>query len=157
MRTVIPRSRHFDFSNAPGHLIRRAHQVSVALFMEAAADADITQVQFAILNALIDQPGMDQVRLAQAVALDPATSGSVIGRLEKKGWIIRQRDEADRRRWRLTITDAGRQTVASLIEPIGRSQSRLLAPLQEAERQLFCQLLRKVTCREAWGELDHDC
>lgn len=154
MSSVIPRYPHFDFSNAPGHLIRRAHQVSVALFMEAAADADITQVQFAILNALIDQPGMDQVRLAQAVALDPATSGSVLGRLEKKGWIVRQRDEADRRRWRLTITDTGRQTVASLIEPVGRSQSRLLEPLQEEERRLFCQLLRKITYREAWGEDD---
>ncbi|NTV85782.1 MAG: winged helix-turn-helix transcriptional regulator, partial [Burkholderiaceae bacterium] len=77
----------FDFEHAPGHLIRRAHQLAVAIFMDETADFEITPVQFAILNALIDTPGEDQVTLAGRVAFDAATSGSVIGRLELRGWI----------------------------------------------------------------------
>ena len=61
-------AKSFDFENAPGHLIRRAHQRSVAIFMEETSDFDITPVQFAILNALMDQPGEDQVTLAGKVA-----------------------------------------------------------------------------------------
>lgn len=138
----------FDFAHAPGHLIRRAHQVSVALFMQEAAAHDVTQVQFAILNALIDRPGLDQVTLAQAVALDAATSGSVIGRLEAKGWIRRESDLSDRRRRLLWVTDAGKAVVAALMEPIARSQERLMAPLDAHERVELMRLLRKVFMRE---------
>ena len=74
----------FDFSNAPGHLVRRAHQASIALFAQELATFDVTAVQFAILQTLLDAPGADQVTVAQTVALDAATSGSVIGRLEAR-------------------------------------------------------------------------
>ncbi|HWS05123.1 MAG TPA: MarR family transcriptional regulator, partial [Burkholderiaceae bacterium] len=36
----------FDFEHAPGHLIRRAHQLAVAIFMDETADFEITPVQF---------------------------------------------------------------------------------------------------------------
>jgi hypothetical protein len=57
-------AKSFDFQHAPGHLIRRAHQVAVAIFMEETAGFDVTPVQFAILNALLEDPGEDQVTLA---------------------------------------------------------------------------------------------
>lgn len=147
MTSDAPAPVSFDFVNAPGHLIRRAHQVSVALFTQEAAAYDVTQVQFAILNALIDRPGLDQVSLAQAVALDAATSGSVIGRLEAKGWIQRERDTADRRRRLLWVTEAGQAVVAALMVPIARSQDRLMAPLDAQEQVEFKRLLRKVFMR----------
>jgi len=87
-----------DLQATPGHLIRRAQQIAVDIFAEQLASAGITPVQFAILNALLDSPGNDQVSLAKRVAFDPATSGSVIGRLEAKGWVVRKADPADRRR-----------------------------------------------------------
>ena len=82
-------SDRFAFEQAPGHLIRRAHQIAVAVFAEEVGAHAVTPVQFAILNALMQRPGVDQVTLAQRVAFDAATIGSVIGRLEKKGWLRR--------------------------------------------------------------------
>lgn len=139
----------FDFANAPGHLIRRAHQTSVALFM-AESRHDITQVQFALLNALIQTPGCDQVTLAQRVALDPATSGAVVGRLEARGWVRRSRDATDKRRRLLWITEAGEQVVAELKDPIARSQARLLSPLTEDESSQLRRLLGKLVA----GQVD---
>ncbi len=136
--------RSYDFRQAPGYLIRRAHQVSVAVFMEAAAQFDITPVQFAILNALIDSPGIDQVSLAQQVAMDAATSGSVIGRLEAKGWLNRERDTQDRRRRRVWVTPAGCEVVAQLSGAIGASQQRLVAALDEQEQADLRRLLNKL-------------
>ena len=43
-------------------------------FHGRAADFDVTPVQFAILHALLEQPGEDQVTLATRVAFDAATS-----------------------------------------------------------------------------------
>ena len=140
----------FDFAAAPGHLIRRAHQTSVALFMAEAAGHDVTQVQFAMLNALIDGPGLDQVTLAQRVALDPATSGSVIERLEGKGWLRRERDPQDRRRRLLWITAEGERVVEALRAPIARSQARLLQALTPTEAAELGRLLRKVVGTPPW-------
>ena len=138
----MPKS--FDFQHAPGHLIRRAHQVAVAIFMEETGGSDVTPVQFAILNALIEDPGEDQVTLAAKVAFDAATFGSVIGRLESKGWVRRVPDVADRRRKLLWITPQGKEAAALMKRAVNKVQSRIVAPLDAAERKQLLALLDKL-------------
>ena len=134
----------FDFAKAPAHLIRRTHQIAVALFMEEAASFGLTPVQFAILSALMDDPGQDQVSLAARVAFDAATSGSVIGRLETKGWVRREHDAQDRRRKRLWITPAGRAVALKMREAAAATQRRLLAPLDSAQAEQLSALLGQL-------------
>jgi DNA-binding MarR family transcriptional regulator len=134
----------FNFSEAPGHQIRRAHQLSIALFMEETADFDVTPVQFAILNALMDDPGEDQITLAGRVAFDAATSGSVIGRLETKGWVRREADPADRRRKLLWVTPEGQKVALQMKRAVSKVQTRLLGPLNAAERKQLGVLLGKL-------------
>ncbi len=137
-------AKSFDFEHAPGHLVRRAHQLAVAIFMEETGDFDVTPVQFAILNALIDDPGEDQVTLAGRVAFDAATSGSVIGRLESKGWVRREADPADKRRKLLWVTPEGEQVALRMKRAVARAQARIVAPLDAAERAQLVQLLGKL-------------
>lgn len=140
----MSKSKSFDFRHAPGHLIRRAHQLSVAVFAEETAGVDVTPVQFAILNALMDTPGIDQVTLAAQVAFDAATSGSVIGRLEAKGWVRRQADGQDRRRKLLWVTPEGEQTVQQMKRAVARVQKRILEPLSQPEQEQLIALLGKL-------------
>lgn len=137
-------AKSFDFEHAPGHLIRRAHQRSVAIFMEETSDFDITPVQFAILNALIDQPGEDQITLAGRVAFDAATSGSVIGRLEAKGWIRREPDVGDKRRKLLWVTPEGERAVQQMKRAVRKVQARIVDRLDAQEHQQLIALLRKL-------------
>ncbi len=142
--TLAPMAKSFDFQNTPGHLVRRAHQRTVALFMEETAGFDVTPVQFAILHELLAQPGEDQVTLASRVAFDAATSGSVIGRLEKRGWIRREPDTRDRRRKLLWITPEGEVAALQMRAAAERVQERLTAPLTMDERAQLMALLTKV-------------
>lgn len=144
LATLAAMSSSFDFQHAPGHLIRRAHQVAVAIFMEETSDFDVTPVQFAILNALIDDPGEDQITLAGRVAFDAATSGSVIGRLEAKGWVRREADTRDKRRKLLWVTPEGEQAVQQMKRAVSRAQTRILGPLDAAERAQLTGLLDKL-------------
>lgn len=137
-------SKSFNFGEAPGHQIRRAHQLSIALFMDETAGFDVTPVQFAILNALMDDPGEDQVTLAGRVAFDAATSGSVIGRLEAKGWVRREADPSDKRRKLLWVTPEGEKVALQMKRAVSRVQSRLLGPLSVDERKQFGALLGKL-------------
>lgn len=150
---TLPRmAKSFDFRHAPGHLIRRAHQVAVAIFMEETAAFDVTPVQFAILNALIEAPGEDQVTLARKVAFDAATFGSVITRLEARGWVRREPDAADRRRKLLWVTDEGAEAAQKMKRSVGKVQQRILEPLDEEDgAQLLALLDRLVAAHERAG------
>ena len=137
-------AKSFDFQHAPGHLIRRAHQLAVGIFMEETSDFGVTPVQFAILNALIDKPGEDQVTLSATVAFDAATSGSVISRLEAKGWVRREPAAQDRRRKLLWVTEDGRQAALQMKRAVRKVQTRILGTLDETESEQLIALLGKL-------------
>jgi DNA-binding MarR family transcriptional regulator len=135
----------FDFSQAPGYLIRRAHQTSMAIFAEELGSYEVTALQFAILQALVDQPGADQITVAQRVALDAATSGSVIMRLEERGWLRREASPTDKRRKLLWLTAEGEKAATDMKKPAKKVQQRLLQSLSEAERVQFVALLKRIS------------
>jgi DNA-binding MarR family transcriptional regulator len=83
------------------------------------------------------------------VAFDPATSGSVIGRLEAKGWVRREADQNDRRRKLLWITPEGEATVQQMKRAVGRVQTRILGPLNATEREQMMRLLSKLVAGHA--------
>jgi DNA-binding MarR family transcriptional regulator len=134
----------FDYHSAPGHLIRRAHQLSVAIFAETTAAFDITPVQFAMLNALMDEPGEDQMTLAGKVAFDAATSGAVIARLEAKGLLRRDADPKDKRRKLLTATIEGEKIVMAMKAAVADVQLQILKPLNGDEAAQLTNLLSKL-------------
>lgn len=136
--------KSFNFVAAPGYQIRRAQQLAVAIFMEETRGFDVTPVQFAILNALIDQPGEDQITLSNRVAFDPATFGSVVGRIEAKGWVTRSADLHDKRRKLLWVTPEGQQVAIDMKRSVAKAQLRLVAPLDTAERLQLSMLLEKL-------------
>lgn len=144
MAKLIPMDDAFDFQHTPGFLIRRLHQLTVAIFMEEMAAFDVTPVQFAILNALMAAPGSDQVTLASLVAFDAATSGSVIARLESKGWVRREADENDKRRKLLWVTAQGTQMAHDMQAAVARAQQRVLAPLPEDEQSRLMGLVKQL-------------
>jgi DNA-binding MarR family transcriptional regulator len=134
-----------DFSAMPGHLIRRAHQIAVAQFMEATRKHDVTPVQYALLAALAQSPhDVDQVTLAQRAALDTSTAASTLDRMEAKGWIERRIDSEDRRRRVLHITRAGGGFFKRVSSDVAAAQESMLAPLSKGERETLCVLLKKM-------------
>ncbi len=129
-----------------GHLIRRLHQQSTQVFQSEtlAAGFELTSVQFAALDAVAAQPGIDQASLAAAISFDRATIGGVIDRLELKGLVQREVSEADRRARCLRLTPAGRRLLAAVRPVVEALQAQILAPLTARERQTFEALARKA-------------
>jgi DNA-binding MarR family transcriptional regulator len=144
LATLAAMAKSFNFQQAPGHWIRRAHQLSVAAFFEETAAFDITPLQFCILNVLVEASGLDQISLAERVAFDPATSGSVICRLEQRGLVRREPDQDDRRRKLLWITQEGQRIALEMKTAVRRAHNRLVEPLSNDERSRLVDLLRKL-------------
>ncbi len=124
----------------PGHLIRRAHQLAVATFHEVHG-RQVTPVQYAVLRALADTPDIDQVTLAEKVALDTSTTADIATRLEAKGWI--ERRLLARRQRSLRLTPEGRAVLEDMIARVEPMYQRLLAGLSSQEQTVFLRLLAK--------------
>lgn len=129
-----------------GHLIRRLQQQSTQVFQAQtqAAGLDLTSVQFAALDAIAQQPGIDQASLAATISFDRATIGGVIDRLESKALVQREVSPQDRRARRLQLTPEGEQLLAASRPVVEALQADILAPLTSAERAAFLALARKA-------------
>ncbi|MBP6778282.1 MAG: MarR family transcriptional regulator [Piscinibacter sp.] len=129
-----------------GHLIRRLHQQSTQVFQarSQAAGFDLTSVQFAALDAIAQQPGIDQAGLAATISFDRPTIGGVIDRLEHKGLVRRVVGAHDRRARQLHLTPAGRKLLAAARPVVEALQADILAALSPAERAAFVTLAHKA-------------
>ncbi|HCX82672.1 MAG: MarR family transcriptional regulator [Curvibacter sp. RIFCSPHIGHO2_12_FULL_63_18] len=136
----IPSASPIPLQAEPGHLIRRAHQLAVGTFAKTHGK-QITPVQYAVLRALQDAPGMDQVTLADRVALDTSTTADIAARLDAKGWIVREL--LPRRQRALRLTAEGEAVLAEMLPRVAPMYAQLLDALEPAERDEFLRLLRK--------------
>lgn len=129
-----------------GHLIRRLHQQSTQVFQAQmqAAGFDLTSVQFAALDAIEQQPGIDQASLATTISFDRATIGGVIDRLEQKALVQRVVSAQDRRARLLSLTPEGEQLLAACRPVVEALQADILAPLTATERAAFRALAHKA-------------
>nr|WSW66187.1 MarR family transcriptional regulator [Streptomyces sp. NBC_00995] len=136
-------ARALELQNYVGHLIRRAEQVHTALWFRHVS-REITSQQFAVLNALRQEPGIDQRTLAHHTSLDRSTINQMVRRLTDQGYLSQVRDEEDRRRTLLSLTEEGAGLLDSLILPAQRINEQLLESLPEHERVLATDILRKI-------------
>lgn len=133
-----------DIYSKPGHLIRRAQQIAVAIFMEECEPFDITPVQYAALVAIRENADVDATRLSALVAFDRSTLGNVLERLEAKGLIERVGSPHDKRVKVLRLSRQGRRILKDVEPAAIRAQERILAPLKPEDRTRFVALLAQL-------------
>lgn len=133
-----------DIADQPGHWIRRLQQIAVAVFLQEAEASGVTPVQFAALQSVANQPGLDQRTLAGLIGLDTSTVAGVVDRLEARGLMVRNASPLDRRVRLLTLSEDGEAALAGVVPAMLRAQERILAPLPKAERREFMRMLRTL-------------
>lgn len=133
-----------DIYHMPGHLIRRAQQIAVSLFLEECAPVDLTPVQFAALVTVRDNPGIDATRLSALVAFDRSTLGNVLERMEAKELILRSGSKDDKRVKVLHLSPKGERILQEAGPLAQRAQERILAPLAPEDREVFMRMLAQL-------------
>jgi len=128
----------------PGHLIRRAQQIAVAIFMEECADFDLTPVQYAALVAIHENTGVDATRLSALIAFDRSTLGNVLERLEARKLLKRYSSPEDKRIKLLKLSSAGAALVKRAEAAVRRAQQRMLSPLPAKDRDKLMELLGQL-------------
>ncbi len=84
----------------------------------------LTAVQFNVLNLLADAPdGLRPSDLTAALVVDASSTTYVLDQMEKRGWLRRREDAADRRAYRIGLTTGGRE-LHGRVAPLYRAALR---------------------------------
>jgi DNA-binding MarR family transcriptional regulator len=82
--------------------------------------------------------------LAQRAGLHPATMTGILDRLERGGWVVRERDPSDRR---AVIVRTQRDSYAKLLRlyaGMNRAMNKLLAGYSDSELEVIADFLRRT-------------
>jgi DNA-binding MarR family transcriptional regulator len=142
---IVPdSSRLQELYRRPGFMVRRCHQIAVAIFADECRALDLTTTQYGILYVLSRHPGIDQISLARLLGLDRSTTGMVVGRLEERQLLRRTVDARDKRKRLLVLAPAGEKLLVSAQPVVQRAQERLMAPFSPDERHVLIGLLDRL-------------
>ena len=128
----------------PGFLVRRLHQIHMAIFLKECATEQVTPIQWGILTIVGATPGAGHVEIADELGLDRSNVANVVDRLTRRGLLKQAVSKADRRKKSVHITPAGRKLVKSFEAKAHRAQRKLLEMLSKEERNTFVTLLQRV-------------
>ena len=132
---------------AAGHDLAMALRAAY-LTMHRRANAEfarfgLTADQFVILTALAEGDEVTQKELARRTASDANTMSEMLGRLEQRGLIARERDADDGRARRVSLTASGREVQRRAWDGIATFCGTLAGLMPSDElRHLVVQLRR---------------
>jgi MarR family transcriptional regulator, lower aerobic nicotinate degradation pathway regulator len=142
-KAVQRRGGAWPLEKRPGFLIRRLHQIHVALFQKKCAAFDLTPLQYSLLTALARCGTADQTTLAAEVMLDRTTTTGALKRLQSRKFIERTVHSRDRRAQMCRLTKSGLRLLRQ-IEASARAAHQTLEGLSKAEQKRFITMMQKI-------------
>ena len=97
--------------------------------------------QESILAAIAGHPGITQKELAETLGIQPASVSELLMKLEKKGLVLREKDECDRRSIKVQLTEEGQSIPSEPKKETSDPFQALSAEEQEQLRSLLEKLL----------------
>ena len=118
-------------------LLRRA-------FDERARTIGVTRTQWRMLTTLSRHEGVNQGRLAELLDVEPITLCRMVDRLSEAGLVERRADPADRRAWRIHLSDRSRPILDELRSLADGLIEEALAGLTGPDRDQLTNLLERI-------------
>lgn len=129
--------------NALISLVRSSEAVGVALHRHLVRKR-LTSSQFGVLEALLHLGPLCQGDLATKLLRTGASTTSVVEGLEKRGLLVRQRTEEDKRFVRVALTGKGRRLIEEIFPGHAEGVARVFGVLTADEQEELRRLCRKL-------------
>lgn len=114
----------------------------------------LTAPQLLVLQAIRNLGAVAISRLSSEVSLSQATVTTIIDRLERRGYVSRQRSEQDKRVVHALLTAAGNEALDNAPTPLQEAFSVRFEQLQDWEQSQILAALQRVAAMMDAGDLD---
>ena len=130
-----------EHRTSPGLLLALLGQEAMHRLRAAHTAHNLKPRQFQLLGLLHEHGGLAQRDLIQEMGVAPSILVTLLNPLEADGLVARERDLADRRRHRVTLTPAGERQLASASRAQKETEEVLFAALDDDQREHLRALL----------------
>ena len=132
-----------------GYNLRRTSQILQADLAKTLEPLGLRMITFAALVLIVDNAGVRQTRLANALAIERSNLVQIVDDLEKRGLIQRTQVPTDRRAYALVPTDSGRDVYARALNAVHAHEAALLNNFEASEIATLISLLKRVEAPRA--------
>lgn len=112
------------------------------------AAAGLTLGQFAVLEALFHKGDLTVGQVQEKILSTSGTIPLIVGNLEKRGYLVRRHDEADRRCRILHLTPKGEEVVGRVFPENEKVIIEAVSCWSDEEKQQLVSLLEKFGGRQ---------
>ena len=119
-----------------------------------AKAVNLSPTQLIMLQTLSRENGLSPGAVARQLSISQATVTALIDKLSARGLVERQRDETDKRRVFVTITDDGRAAMASAPDQLQENFLTRFEGLPEWEQSFLIAALQRTAMLLGAEEID---
>jgi DNA-binding MarR family transcriptional regulator len=123
----------------------RELRIQLALLnYSVGSQVELKDIDLDCLDILDSYGPLSPSALARRAGLHPATMTGILDRLERGGWIARERDPSDRRAVVVRVLPDRYGDLLRLYQGMARSMNKLLADYSESELETIAEFLRRT-------------
>ena len=127
-----------------GFNLRMAQEATFQAFSRRSQAIGESPGRFATLTLIATNPGISQTELSLANGRDKSSLTPVVEDLVRRGLVERRRGHSDRRTYRLSVTRAGKKTLAEMTRCARQHERNLDRIIGQRDRKRFLHLLKKI-------------
>ena len=131
-------------SSSAGYLLAQASRLLRERVDKALAPLELSLYEYVLLRLISLDAPVSQGELGETYGIDRTTMVGLVDRLEERQLVVRERNEADRRSYRLRLTPKGRKVLSRAVRIVRKEQQDFLSPLSAAEWESMRAALWKL-------------
>lgn len=135
-----------------GYHMKRAMAVLQADLNRVLKPFGLRMVTYSALVMVVDNPGLRQAQLADALAIERPNLVVILDELEEAGLITRDKVPSDRRAYALNPTVKGRKLAQQATAANRADERRLLGDMDSATRDLVIAAMNRIEGRQGGGQ-----
>ena len=127
-----------------GKYISQIYRKGRAFINKGLLEYDMGYGQMLFLLQLYKQDGISQEELTKKLSIDKGTTARSIKKLEQEGFIIRSKDEHDKRAYKIFLTDKSKEKQETVCNVLQDWEDILTENITEEERDTLINILKKI-------------
>jgi DNA-binding MarR family transcriptional regulator len=129
------------------YLIKQVELAVRQALDDVVATADLTTLQYTALTVLERHPGITSAELARNSFVRAQTMAEMITYLLSRGLVARERDQANRKQYLLTLTSEGQRVLDELLDAVADIETRMLDRFDGGQTEILRTYL--LRCRHS--------